>query len=393
MKAQPLVLEKAGGLAVMRSLVIIGGYVAMKKWFDPGPVSFLLLIAAVVILRRIGALGGGSKSRILVWTFIDPARAKRAAKRRRLRLSALVMVVVGIIATVVATPSSRFVSTWFGAILPIGIGMVLIVALWAVLDRPKFRIKAASPGWLRIFPIHPGAFEFLAAEELRLSSLHAAGGRKRLIRHTYLNRFPLRLLVGRHRRNPVLILRLALMKLLRSSLLVRESYHFSETEHRPLDGLAAPLREAAAAWLETHPGWRFFAGEHLPSPAGDLTIESAVIASGDRAHVLRITRAWMEQAPAGADNQYTFATWVSGGLVVRTHDRPFLRLPHRSATDHEASGTPDQILDAHLRNLGAQMTDAAPDDETLHARLLEEKQESDDLLTAGGYQDEAREAG
>jgi hypothetical protein len=211
---------------------------------------------------------------------------------------------------------------------------------------------------------------------------------ERRIRTVYYHRYPLRLLIGHRIRNPFAILQVSLMKLFRSKLLVREAYHFSEATETPLDSLCQPLREAAESWLADHPGWAFVTGDRLPSPAGDLVMETAVLVSPGLEHCATLIRAWMEQTPAKGVTHFRFITWLEDGNHVTTHDHPYLALsnPH---LHHRASGKPEQVFQAHLQNLSGHAVAPSSGIEHLRARLLQEKEEGDRLTTEHGLQIES----
>jgi hypothetical protein len=100
----------------------------------------------------------------------------------------------------------------------------------------------------------------------------------------------------------------------------------------------------------------------------------------------------MEQTPAKGVTQFRFMTWLADGNHITTHDHPVFALsnPH---LHHRASGTPDQVFQAHLRNLSGHAVDPSSGVTHLRARLLHEKEETDRLLTEKGLQSEVREVG
>jgi hypothetical protein len=244
-------------------------------------------------------------------------------------------------------------------------------------------------GWLSISPIHPDALAFLSAREAERKSTENKDGepKKRRIRTVYYHRYPLRLLIGHRILNPFAILQVSLMKLFRSKLLVREAYHFSEAQEMPLENLCLPIREAVDSWRYIFPDWTFVVGESFPSPAGDLFTESAILASPGLEHCAAIMRSWMEQTPAKGITQIRFITWLADGNHITTQNQPVFALSN-PLLHHRASGLPEQVFQAHLRNLSGHAVDASSSIDHLRARLLHEKEETDRLLTEKGMQSE-----
>jgi hypothetical protein len=257
-------------------------------------------------------------------------------------------------------------------------------AIWGLADRPKVRAVSLDRQWLRLSPVHPQALEFLHAEQERISAV-ATIGRRRLVRTTWLHRYPLRLLAAQTR-NPLLLLRIILMKLLRSKLLVRESYHYSEAEKRQPAELCQPLQVAINAWQQHHPDWQVIEAEHLPCPGGDLLVESAVLAPPALEHTLTISRAWMEQAADRAANHHHFLTRFDDGTAIRTHDRPFLDLHIPGLTERRASGSPEAVYQNHLAALCGRIPAAPENCAALHETIAAFRESFDQALTAAGYQ-------
>jgi hypothetical protein len=360
---------------------------------------FFVCLVASLGYRQASALRGGKSQRVSIWTFIEERRAKRAALRRYLRIGLMLSVfglTVGTLFIPISLPSIQiggFMKVWIYQIVPACALLIVGMGIWAFLDRPKYKLHSADPGWLRITPIHPQALAFLHAIEAEEEQLRANAPlpRKRLVRTVFYHRYPLRLLIGHRIHNPLFILQCAVMKLLRSRLLVRDSYHFSEAEEVPLEKLCPSLREAAQSWLDSHPGWSFITGERLPSPAGDLVIENTVLASPCLEHCASISRAWLEQRESKGVIHFTFRTWFADGTHASTYDQPFLVLDPTNAA-YRASGPPEHIWQAHLRHLSTHPISPASDPAELRARLLHEKEETDRLLTEKGFQSEVRES-
>ena len=376
--------SSAGG--VMRLIILVAMYVVLSHFFEIHGVTIVIyFFAGSLILRQVSALRGNTAARVSIWSFTEERRAKRAKLRSWIRMGGLFL----LISFLFLNPGDL---DW---ILPgylAWLCLVIALGVWALLDKPKFKIHPDKPGWMRITPLHPDAlkkFHELEARLLPAETLTAP--RKRLVRTIFYHRFPLRMLIGHRITNPLAIVQCALMKLLRSRLLVREAWHFSEAEETPLENLHPQLRDAATTWLATHPSWTFITGERLPSPAGDLVMESAVLAAPALDHIALVHRAWMEQRPEKGLTHFTFLTWLTDGTHASTHDQHFLNLDHPHL-HQRAPGTPEQVWQAHLRHVSTLAVSPATDIADLRARLLREKTESDRRLTENGLQSETRES-
>lgn len=393
LKSIPRVHQTVSAMSFASALIFMAFFFVLNRYLPLDQNDFLIcIVIGSVILSRLQALRGTTSGRVMIWTFIEEHRAKRAILRRRLRIVTMILT-----AACLMILSFRLFSLidnhvmWMLRLFIVALILVLGLAIWAVYDRPKFKIHAASPGWLRITPIHPEALACLRSIEQEQLATDNPEGRKRLVRTVFYHRFPLRMLIGHNFRNPLILIRVPLMKLLRSRLLVREAYHFSEADEIPLEKICPPLRQAVESWLRDHPDWTFILGERLPSPAGDLIVENAILASPGLEHCVRINRAWMEQKPETGFTHFTFITWLEDGTHASTHDQPYLALKHPHL-HHRASGPPERVFGAHLKHLSGLAIDPSSDIPELHARILREKEETDRLLTEMGLQSEVREA-
>ncbi len=384
--------QNVGGGSIIRIFVLVALYLVLNSYFKISGVSiFLFFIIGTVLFSRFMNLSGVQSTRIVFWIFTEERRAKRAAIRRYIRLGTLALLVVGLIVRMLlpfgATPFDFLKIYFFWICLMIALG------LWALFDRPKFKIRAADPGWLRITPVHPKALEFLSTIEADEMQQHESADqpRKRLIRTVYLHRYPLRMLIGRMHRNPLMILQIALMKLFRSRLLVREFFHHSEATETSQESLCLPLREACDSWLASHPDWIFVSAERLPSPAGDLIVETAHLAAPGLEHCLRIARAWMQHTPQKSNNQFTFITWIDDGTEhISTCDQPYLALKSPQF-HHRAKGDSEAVYQAQLGHIVGFMIHRPQDIAALLELLRIDREETDRLLEEQKFQSAVRE--
>jgi hypothetical protein len=395
MKSIPRVVKTTRPMAIFTGLAFFGIYLFLREYLGLQSLGLLLPFFILLFLaKRLGILRDNLSSVLRVWTFVEESRAKRYTLRRRMRLGVLFLIFFSILAPpFLDNPGITWILIWLRWVLPLGALTIIALAIWSLMDRPKIRTKAESPGWMRISRVHPDALSYLMAEEQQGMQQEEVGPihRKRLVHTVYYHKYPLRMLIGHRIWNPLAIFQITIMKFLRSKLLVRPAYHFSEAEKLPLEKLCPPLQQSIASWLAGHGDWSYVIGDHLTSPAGDLTVENAVLASPDRMHCIQFTRAWLEQKPEKGVTQYHFMTWLADGKHVTTHNHPCLSLsnPH---LHHRAKGNPDQVFSAHLKNLSGLEPSAAMDIPELLERLEREKEETDLLLTEKGYQSGTHEA-
>jgi hypothetical protein len=386
MKPVHLATPSKSPMATVASGLITGVIVFCAAIFNSHPVIIFAAVITMIIGWRLVALRTGSDGKMIAWAFMGETRANGLNRRRRIRARVFFGCVLGYLWIVITDftidsplPLVAFLIGVFGC------------AIWGIIDRPKVRATTVDGEWLRLAPIHPQAIEFLRVEQDRISTVQNTG-RKRLVRTSWLHRYPLRLLIGQTR-NPLLLLRIILMKTLRSKLLVRESYHYSEAEKRQPYELCPALQDGLNSWLENHSNWHIIEAEHLPCPAGDLTVESVTFASPGFEHTLTINRAWMEQAADRAENHHHFMTRFADGSAIRTHDRHFLDLHIPGITERRTSGNPDAVYQNHLAALNGRIPAAPENLAALLAHIAAFKETFDKALTAAGYQSEARETG
>ena len=394
MKCVPRVLQVAGAMGIARTMAGIGIYLAIKSFTNlEGPVIFVCLFAALFVLARLSQLRGSTNERLMVWEHIENGKLRGRRARRKLRIWAMFgaafLYLLGMILAASAGASS---AGGLAGALFIVLVLIIALAIWSVVDAPKVKSLAGPPGWMRISPVHETALALLRQLENERTPPDSTTQRKRLIRTTYYHRFPLRLLIGKKLTNPIFVLRVTLMKLLRSKHLVRETYHFSEAEKLPLDQLSATLRITVETWLGDHPDWIFIAGERLPSPAGDITLDSALLASESLEHAAVFHHVWAAQKSNSATSTVKFVSRSINGTSIWTQDHPYLNLNLPAIEEHRASGSPERVFKAHLHNCEGHMIRPAGSVSELQERLKKEVEEADRIMTDRGLQSETREA-
>jgi hypothetical protein len=268
---------------------------------------------------------------------------------------------------------------WFE--LPVMLGVFAFFLgglLWAATER-SLKCVRQTGGWLYLSGVPASSLMRLAA-----ISGDSPPVRTRKVYMLYQYRLPLRLMLG-PRRNPLLVLVIAIMKVIRSPALVRRNFHWSEARRgvRPDRDLAARI-----AKLRSEPefaAWQDLGCNRLDSPPGDLRVLTVRLASPDRRHFCLITLARLSKAGAYVEAcQTDFRTWTTNGRCLITADQPpFPGLP--GYLDFQrVRGDAGRVWSRHLRRCERATPRAVESDEEL-GRLLEK--EADDhlvLLEAAG---------
>lgn len=349
-------------------------------------------ICTWLLVNMLMALRGPQGGRILIWEFATEERLKRRNRRRGALIAGLIAVAcLMILIPVMLSPRNPdfteiVIGCFIGSVLAI-IGL----AIWASRASSFAKTLAGPPGWMRISPVHPQALDFLQAmetERVREGQQKGEAGKRR-VRTAYLHRYPLRMLLGKTI-HPLRVLRLALMKLLKSKFLEIEFYHYSEATKISYGELYPTLQAAVDSWLGAHADWRWLDGESNASAAGNLNVHTAVLSSPDLAHTAAFSCAWTPARSGPATPYLHFNSYQMGGTLVRTHDHRFLPLPHSNMRMFRASGGQEDVFQAHLENCRGQAIAPPLDADDLLARIEVAKEEMDELLTEGGFQGEVR---
>ena len=396
MKCAQRVLETAGSVLFVKMIILGGISVIFTRFFRMELAATVAVLAALsLVVSRLSALRGPSHERIVISEFFDENRFRMRGRRRKWRFVAI----GAICALMMANPFliSRFNPDYTMIVVGLFLsGVVLLIglAVWAVRDQSSARTLAGPPGWMRIAPVHPQALAFLnnLENQARLQAASLTSPRKRLIRTTFYHRYPLHLLLGTKVTNPLLLIRLFLMKILRSRHLERETYHHSEAVKVAPDQLCEQLQKAIGSWFSTHPDWSFVTGRQSPSPAGDLHLHSAILASAGLEHSASIVHSWATLKPELGTTGFSFGSWLGDGTFIRTDDHPQLPLRNPRVKAFRASGSADQVFQAHLHHCAGLEIAPSHDPQELLARVQREIEELDQRLTAMGLQSEVRES-
>ncbi len=373
--------------------VIAVGVVAFLGFRHAEPI-FLILVGTCVwfLFNTVMGLRGPHGGRIVVWEFATETRLKRRKRRRKSLVAGLIIFAALIILMpiMVSSRNPNYTEIVIGNFIG-GVLVIIGLTVWASRASSFAKTLAGAPGWLRISPVHPQALGFLQAMEAEMFCVAQLKGEagKRKVRTAYLHRYPLRMLLGKTI-HPIRVLRLALMKLLKSKFLEVEFYHYSEATKISHDELYQPLQAAVNAWLANHSDWRWLYGESNSSTAGNLHVHWAVIASPDLAHTVVFSCAWNPASPRTGIPHLQFKSYQMGGTLVHTHDHHFLHLPYSHIKAFRATGKPDQVFHAHFENCSGQAVVPPLDAHDLLARIEAAKEETDRLLTEGGFQGEVR---
>lgn len=356
---------------------------------------FALAFIVLTLLKSFGIVRKNPNAEIRVFSHIDARRWKQTSLRRHIRLILLFLLVLLMFLPIIfAAGSMGSFGDWMMWAYPATVLGLIALAIWNTVDKPRPVAKADQPGWLRFRNIHPDALAYLREREAEyLESVRInPPGRSRLVRTSYYHRYPLRMLLGKRIYNPFAFIQIGLMKLFRSPLLVRKTYHYSESEKLPLEELSISLRKKVDAWLAQNEDWTFIAGERLPSPLGDITVETAILAAPGLEHCACFHYVWSPLKPHAGTVSVKFLSYSINGTSIWTQDHPHLDLNLPKVEEHRASGSPPRVFQAHLRNCEGHMIRGPGSAEELLRRIEDEKEITDRILTERGYQDEVRQS-
>lgn len=388
--------QAVGAGQFIRIAVFAGIYVFAQNAFG-SDVEWIIwtFLAAFILFGWLGRLKGGRSGTITIWEFREASREQRRRVRRRIRTGLFILAcLLMIVAPTVMLDSNLFDTVWLLRWILGGLILLIANVIWSMFDRPSTRSESGPEGWLRLYRVHPEAMMKLRKIEAdeRAIATAASAQRKRLIRTCYLYKYPISILLGTGPINPFLMIIIVLMKLLRSKNLVRDMFHFSEAAEIPEGDLNSVLREKIHAWRLLHPDWSLLQAQRLPSPAGDLTVESATLVSPGLEHTIHFSHTWMEQKRSTSTCLFEFSTFVNPSRIIRTTHMPLLDL-HRPRVDSaRVKGGEEEVFLAHLARCAHHAIDAPADRDELLARIDREKVEVDELLEAAGYHGPVREA-
>ncbi|MEX1116939.1 MAG: hypothetical protein WEB53_16955 [Akkermansiaceae bacterium] len=178
-----------------------------------------------------------------------------------------------------------------------------------------------------------------------------------------------------------------------ASILVRETFHFSEAFEIPEADLSDPLQQKIQSWRASHPDWPLIQADRLPSPAGDLTVESATLVSPGFEHSIHFIHTWLEQKSSTSTCMFEFHTFIKPGRKIYTTHMPLIKLPRPHVDAARVKGSEEEVFRAHLTRCASHEIDAPADRAELLERIHREKLEIDALLEAAGYHGPTREIG
>jgi hypothetical protein len=389
--------QAAGAGHVFKIAMFVGIYFFAQALFENDSEWLLwTLVGASIVMGWLGRLRGGQTGAITIWEFRETVRERRRQIRRKIRISLLAgSFLLMILGPSLLLSSGPFHAAWVLRLITTGLVLLLANALWAMFDRPSTRSESGPDGWLRIRKVHPAAMAKLRKieAEQQQQAATAAPHRKRLVRTSYYHKYPLASLLGTRRINPLQILVIALMKLLRSKRLERETFHFSEAAEIPEANLSDSLQQKIQSWRARHPDWPLLQANRLPSPAGDLTVESATLVSPGLEHSIHFIHTWLEQKSSTSTCMFEFHTFIKPGGKIYTTHMQLIQLPRPHVDAARVKGSEEEVFRAHLTRCARHEIDAPADRAELLERIHREKLEIDDLLEAGGYHGPTREVG
>ncbi len=272
---------------------------------------------------------------------------------------------------------------WWAVGFTVPVGLMMLACffgslIWLAMER-GLKCMHHTGGWFYLSGVPATSLAKLAA-----MSPEPPPERTRKVYTLYQHRLPLGILLG-PRRNPLLVLVVAIMKATRSPSFVRRNFHWSESRRgvRPDEDLAARI-----AKLRSEPefaAWQDLGCSRLDSPQGDLRILTARFASPDRRHFCHITLARISKARAYVEVcQTDFRTWTTDGrCLVTSSQPPFPKLP-AYLDFRRVKGSPVRAWSRHLRRSEGATPMAVESDDELKRLLEKEADDHAALLQAAG---------
>ncbi len=387
------VYQPSGAGQAFRVVLLIAVYMIAKNVLHTED-SWLLwtVVGGAILVNWLLRLRGNVGGTVTILEYREAALERPRAIRRKLRGGMLFLS----LGTMIGGP--WLVARSYPADLYLllgGIGVLVARTVWAAFDRPKTRSESGPAGALRIRNVHPEAMMKLRKIEAEERQKNAAAtvARKRRVFTSFYHKFPLASLLGDGWKNPFMILVVALMKVLRSKRLERGSFDFTEAVEIREDEMNEALRAKTAAWLAAHPDWSPFLMEKLPSPVGDLTIETALLASPGFEHAACFHHSWLERKPTAGVSEFSFLTWLKNGKILCTTHMPLLPIERPDVDAARVRGTAERVFQAHLVRCGGREINPATSPAELRERFQQERRDAGALLEAAGLRGPAREIG
>jgi hypothetical protein len=252
--------------------------------------------------------------------------------------------------------------------------------IWLVME-PGLKSVRYTGGWSYLRGVPASSLTKLAAMSTEPPPL-----RLRKIYTLYQYRLPMGILLG-PRRNPLLMMVVAIMKVTRSPAFVRRNFHWSEARRgvQPDRDLAERIAEVRSR--PEFAGWEDLGCSRIDSPQGELRVMTARLASPDRRHFCHITLARISKARAYVEVvQIDFRTWTADGrCLITCSQRSFPRLPDY-LDFQRVRGNAARLWSRHLQRCERATPVAVESADELRRLLEKESEDHAALLRAAGNQ-------
>lgn len=366
-------------VSLMPLLVMIGVMMAIRIAFDRHGLleAALAFFVTSRLLRRFPKVSGLAASiQCFMPVSVLKARARRDRWRSRLIMASLTCFLLLVFGQRFGSAFFResgdpkyLWALWFNLPMLAGvIGFFGVALVWGTTDS-WLKCVSQTGGWFYLAGV-PGSsllkLSGMSAEPLPL--------RTRKVYTLYQYRLPLRILAG-PRRNPLVILIIAILKLFRSPALVRQNFHWSE-RHREVK----PDRDFAEsiAKLLSEPefaSWQDLGCSRLDSPKGDLNLLMARFVSPDRRHFCHFTLGRISKARGYVEVSHTdFRTWTTDGCCLVTSSQcSFPNVPDY-VEFRRVKGDAARVWSRHLQRC-ERVTPRVIESEDEVRRLLEKESE------------------
>ena len=367
-------------IAVMMSVTILSGRLGLLE----GALAYLVMSRLLRRFTKVSRLVANIQCFMPITTL--KARARRDRLRSRLITAALICFLLLVFgerferAFIPGSHRSHLWALWFNLPMLAGvIGFFGAALVWGATE-PWLKCVQQTGGWFYLAGVPGSSLAKLAS----MSSVPPPS-RVRKVYTLYQYRLPLGILMG-PRRNPLVILIVAIMKLFRSPALVRQNFHWSERQREvnPDPDFAAQIAKLRDE--SELSSWQDLGCSRLESPNGDLNLLTARFVSPDRRHFCHVTLGRISKARAYVEVfQTDFRTWADDGrCFVTSSQPPFPRIPDYVDFRRE-KGKADRVLARHLQRCEHVAAKALGDEEV--RRLLEKESEDHaELLRAARIQ-------
>jgi len=299
-----------------------GGVVTMAlAVFGSGMWDYSLVLAILIVVVVTRVLGIFLKSRMirarLHWRVATDSESRNRKFKRAQWI--LILLGFGFFGMGILSESMDWMS-WGVVAMTVFLIMGAVLGLFS----RQLRCSGEKDGWFVLKGIPSAGLWALAVGQAESNRRLVEDKPKLRLRKVYAfhgYRAPLRDLLGMSWSNPLLVLIITVMKLTRSKNLIRDFFHWSESEELGEQEWDPDLKKVQSEWLalEVSNGWRPLGAHWIGSPMGDVLTQSFTMISPDGSQamsgaVVRLATAHMSRTI----QEVSFRSWRSDGTLRLT---------------------------------------------------------------------------